>query len=250
MYITPTKPKLDPVTKIVHSLGKYNLLPQIQREVMIDDVISWIECTTEELENAYHNLVKTTSNKSNSELAASCQENKQAKQRVINSLARKLKIEKFKQATWGDEVKSYFISQKKKLDKVVYSEIIHQDEGVATEIYFRLLSKEQSFTELALEYLQSQEPQNYRPYEPIKVCSLDSQVGQLLFKHEPGTVLRPIQCGNVYRVIRLEKIILAVLDQAMHRKLLDELFQAWLDQGCSNQHYRQLMLRQISTWTS
>ncbi|MEL6442186.1 MAG: peptidylprolyl isomerase [Cyanobacteria bacterium J06621_8] len=254
MHSTKTKPqaepKIDPVAKIIHHLGKYNLLSQIQQEVMIDDAISSIRCTAEELKTAYQEIFKTTENDQESKLATLCQQSEQAKQQVYASIIRKLKIEKFKQATWGAEISSYFISQKKKLDKVVYSEIVHPDEGVATEIYFRLLGKEQSFSELALEYLQNNKPQSYQPYEPIKLCTLDSQIGQLLIKHEPGHVLRPIHCGKSYRVLRFEKIIPAVLDHALHCQLLDELFQAWLDQGCNKPNYRQLLVHQLSSWTT
>lgn len=249
MISTQVKPQVDPVAKIIFSLGKYNLLPQLQREIMIDDAISPIKCTSDEIETAYQKIIKTTQSSNDQGLAASCQQSDQAKQQVIVSITRKLKIEKFKQQTWGSEIPSYFISQKKRLDKVIYSEIVHQDEGVATEIYFRLLGKEQSFTELAFEYLQSQEPNVYRVYDPIRVCPLDSKMAQILKKHQPGEVLRPIHCRNAYRVMRLEQIMPAVLNESMHCQLLDELFEAWLAKGCNEQHYRKLMLSQLSSWT-
>lgn len=249
MPSTQVRPQVDSVTKIVSKLGKYNLLPQLQREVIIDDAISSIKCTSDEVETAYQKLIKTTNNNTESDLAASCQQSDRAKKQVIDAIIRKLKIEKFKQKTWGQEISSYFISQKKRLDKVVYSEIVHPDEGVATEIYFRLLANEQSFIELAFEYLQSEDPDSYQVYDPIRVCPLNSQMAQMLIKHQPGTVLRPIHCRNVYHVMRLEKIIPAVLNKSMHCQLLDELFEAWLERGCNESHYRKLMLRQLTSWT-
>ena len=247
MVSTQVKPKVDPVAKIIVNLGKYNLLPQLQREVIIDNAISSIKCTSEEIEAAYNQIIKTS--KDTQGISASCQQSQKAKQQVIATVTRQLKIEKFKQATWGSEVPSYFISQKKKLDKVIYSEIVHKDEGVATEIYFRLLAREQSFTELGFEYLQSQDTNVYRVYDPIRSCPLDSKMAQILIKYQPGEVLRPIHCRDAYRVMRLEQILPAVLDESMHKQLLDELFEAWLAQGCNDSRYRKMMLQKLSSWT-
>lgn len=250
MYSTQLKPKADPVTKIISNLGKYNLLPQLQREVIIDDAVSSIECTADEIETAYQKIINSSQKNSGQEISTSCKQSAAAKKQVCESIARKLKIAKFKQATWGKEVPAYFISQKKKLDRVVYSEIVHPDQGVATEIYFRLLAKEQSFTELAFEYLHRQNPDLHQVYNQIQMCPLNSPMGQTLIKYQPGDVLRPISCRNLYRVLRYEKILPAVLDESMHCQLLDELFETWIDQGCNDKHYRKMMLQQLSSWTA
>ena len=50
--------------------------------------------------------------------------------------------------------------------------------------------------------------------------------------------------------MRFEKIIPAVLDEEMRCRLLDELFENWLQERCNNQHYRKLMLQQLSSWVA
>ena len=246
--IQPTKTKTEPITKIISSLGRYNLLPQLQREIMIDDAISSVKCTPQELETAYQEIMKTTQISSNQELTNSCQQNGIAKEQVIASINRKLKIDKFKEVTWGEEVSPYFISHKKKLDKIVYSKIAHKDEAVATEIFFRIMEKEKSFAQLALEYPQTPEANLNRIYDPIQVCSMDSKIAPLLLKIQPGEVLPPINCNNLFVVMRFEKIIPAVLDEGMRCRLLNELFENWLQERCNNEHYRKLMLQQLSSW--
>ncbi|MEL6581862.1 MAG: hypothetical protein AAFQ14_19115, partial [Cyanobacteria bacterium J06621_12] len=245
--IQQTKAKAEPVTRIISSLGKYNLLPQLQREVMIDNAISSVKCTPEEVEAAYQQIMETKQVKGDKAFLTNCQQNEAAKKQVCESITRKLKIAKFKQATWGEEVASYFISRKQNLDQIVYSEIVLEDEGLATEIYFRLFGKEQGFSELAFEY---QKPDINRIYDPIKKCPLDSRMGQLLIKHQPGELLRPIDCNNAYRIIRFEQILPAILNEFMHHRLLDELFEAWLNKGCNDKRYRKLMLRELNSWTA
>lgn len=246
--IQQTKTKLEPVTRIISTLGQYNLLPQLQREVMIDDAISSIILTPQELEKAYQDIVETMENAcEQKQLPKDFQQNHNARQKIHESITRKLKIEKFKKATWGEEISSYFISHKKKLDKIVYSKIAHKDEAVATEIFFRIMEKEKSFAQLALEYPQDLEANVNRIYDPIKVCSLDSQIAQLLLKRQPGEVLPPINCNDVYVVMRFEQIMPAVLDEAMRCRLLDELFETWINERCNNEHYRKLMLQKLSS---
>ncbi len=245
-----TKTKTEPITKIISTLGRYNLLPQLQREIMIDDAISSIECTPQELETAYQKIIETKQISDDQGLPTAFQHSDIAKKQIIGSIRRKLKIDKFKQATWGEEVSSYFISRKKKLDKIVYSKIAHEDEAVATEIFFRILEKEKSFAQLALEYPQGPEADVNRIYDPIKVCSLDSHLAKLLLKRQPGEVLPPINCNNVFVVMRFEKIIPAVLDEAMRCRLIDELFEAWLNERCNNEHYRKMMLHRLNSWTA
>lgn len=244
--IQQTKTKIEPITKIISTLGQYNLLPQLQREIMIDDAISSITLTPQELEKAYQDIVETMeSTCEEKQLPKDFQQSQNARQKILESITRKLKIEKFKEATWGEEVSSYFISRKKKLDKIVYSKIVHEDEAVATEIFFRIMEKEKSFAQLALEYPQDPEANVNRIYDPIKVCCLDSQIAQLLLKRQPGEVLPPINCSGVYMVMRFERIIPAVLDQDMRCRLLDELFETWINERCNNEHYRKLMLQKL-----
>ncbi len=248
--IQQAKTKTEPITKIISSLGQYNLLPQIQREIMIDDAISSIDYTVQELEAAYQEIVEAMEANNVQALSTSSSQNYDSRKKIHESITRKLKIEKFKQVTWGEEVSSYFVSRKKNLDKIVYSKIILEDEAVATEIFFRIKEKEKSFAQLALEYPQTPEADVNRIYDPIKVCSTDSKIAQLLLKIQPGEVLPPINCNNLFVVMRFEKIIPAVLDEEMRYRLLDELFENWLQERCNNQHYRKLMLQQLSSWVA
>ena len=248
--IQQTKTRIEPVTKIIASLGRYNLLSQLQREVMIDDAISSIEYTPQDLETAYQQIMKTTQTSGDQELYNGCQQSYDAQKQIHASITRQLKIKKFKEVTWGQDISSYFVRRKKKLDKIVYSKIAHEDADVATEIFFRIREKEKSFAQLALEYPQDPEVHVNRIYDPIKVCSTDSKIAQLLLKIQPGEVLPPINCSDMFVVMRFEKIIPAVLDEGMRCRLLDELFENWLNERCNSEHYRKMMLHELNSWVA
>jgi len=218
--IQQTKTRIEPVTKIIASLGRYNLLSQLQREVMIDDAISSIEYTPQDLETAYQQIMKTTQTSGDQELYNGCQQSYDAQKQIHASI------------------------------KIVYSKIAHEDADVATEIFFRIREKEKSFAQLALEYPQDPEVHVNRIYDPIKVCSTDSKIAQLLLKIQPGEVLPPINCSDMFVVMRFEKIIPAVLDEGMRCRLLDELFENWLNERCNSEHYRKMMLHELNSWVA
>lgn len=235
----------DPVTKIVSTLSEYNLLPQLQREVIIDDAISSIECTEEEIEAAYQQMTEAVRGNNGQKLYDYFQQPGTNKKQTLEFVARKLKIDKFKQANWSAEVSSYFISRKKSLDKIAYSRIVHQDRGVATEIYFRLIEQEQTFTELARQYSQAQEANVYGIHNLVKVCTLDSELAPFLVNKKVGDILPPIDCHNVFLVLRIEQIIPAALDDQMHRQLLDELFEKWLKKQAGDRRSQKLILEKL-----
>ena len=236
-----------PVKEIISMLGQYNLLSQLQREIIIDEAISSIECTLQEQESAYQKLMElnqVTNQNCSSDAPA------QAQKQLLEALTRKLKIEKFKRATWEKELPGYFIGRKSKLDKVVYSKIINQDRGIAQEIYFRLVEEEESFAELARQYSQEPRANVNAIVGPIKICSLNPQLAQLLLNSKPGQISPPICCHNAFMIVRLEQIISAVLDESMRCQLYHELFESWLAQQCSKMHYQNLMWQKLSSLTA
>lgn len=238
----------QPIQGLIATLGQYNLLPQLQREIILETAINSVECTFEEIETAYQQMMEAVKDQKEQKRYACLQGNNLTRKEVLNLVQRKLKIDKFKQINWSDSVPAYFIKRKKQLDKLVYSRIAHADQGVATEIYFRLVEREQSFTELAREYSQAEEAQVHEIYNPVKVCTLDSPLAPYFTNKKPGDVLLPVNCHNVYLVMRLEQIIPAVLDAAMHQQLLDELFEQWLEAQSNQPQYRQLMLQKLTAW--
>lgn len=81
-----------------------------------------------------------------------------------------MRIEKFKQATWGSKLESYFYERKQQLDQVVYSLIRTHDAAAAQELYFRLLENEQPFAEIAVLYSQGSEARTGGLIDPLSSC--------------------------------------------------------------------------------
>jgi parvulin-like peptidyl-prolyl isomerase len=146
------------------------------------------------------------------------------------ALLRQFKLEKFKQAKWGNQSESYFLQRKTRLDRVIYSLLRVKEPALAQELYFRLDGGENTFNELATQYSQGPEANTGGLIGPADIGSCHPQIGQLLRVSQPGQLWSPCRVEEWWVVVRHEKFLPAQMDDAMQRRMVDELFGAWLQE--------------------
>ena len=215
-------------TELVALLSQYQLLPKLQQESLIDDAIVPFICTPEEQEQCCQEFYTRHQLVSETDRQNWLQQQGITATQAIHLATRPLRIEKFKQATWGHTLESYFLKRKAQLDQVIYSLIRVQDAAAAQEIYFRLKADEQSFAELAQQYSQGVEARTGGLLGPVLLSHCHPKLAQLLSASKPGQLLPPIRIENVWVIVQPEKFLPAQLDAAMRQRLLDELFENWL----------------------
>jgi parvulin-like peptidyl-prolyl isomerase len=216
--------------KIIPLLADYQMLPQLLREVIVDQVIASFTCTPEEKASACQQFYEKHQLTSEPERQAWLEEAGKTPEQLEALATRGQRIEKFKRATWGRRLESHFLSRKGKLDKVIYSLIRTKDMGLANELYFRIQEGEQSFSELAREYSQGSEAQTGGLMGPVELGKTDSILARGLNVSQPGQLWPPTRLGKWLVIVRLEKLIPARLDEGMRQRLLNELFEAWLQE--------------------
>ncbi|MBN3943439.1 peptidylprolyl isomerase [Nostoc sp. NMS9] len=225
-------------SELISLLASYQMLPQLQRELIIDEAIEQnsrsakvvIECTPEEVAQAKQQFYTEKQFKNEEDIQAWMAHQGLTPDQLEVITTRKLKIEKFKQATWGNKLESYFFQSKAKLDKVIYSLLRTQDVGIAQELYFRIQAKENSFADLAREYSLGPEAQTGGLVGPIELNALHPIMVQMLSSSQPGQILPPTRIAEWFVILRLEKFIPAQLDEFMKMRLLNELFENWLQE--------------------
>lgn len=217
--------------QIIPLLSTYQMLPQLLRESIIDRAIAPIRCTPEEIASAYQQFKEQNQLTSETErqawLERYCMNQEDLEESLI---VRMLKIDKFKQATWGDKLESHFLKRKGQLDRAIYSLIRMKDKDIAGELYFRLQEREQSFAELAYEYSQGPEAQTGGITGPVELGTLHPNLAKLLSISQLGQLWPPMPIGEWLVIVRLEKLIPAQLNELMRQRLLRELFEAWLQE--------------------
>ena len=220
---------------IVNLLAGYQMLPQLAREILIDQAIKEIQCTEEEGKLARQRFYQQQQILSEEHLEAWRSQHYMSVEQLEQRIVRDLKIEKFKQDTWGNKVESYFLQRKGQLDRVVYSLIRTQDAGIAQELYFRIHEGENTFAELAKEYSQGSEAQTGGLVGPVELNIPHPAIAQMLKGAKSGELLPPKRIENWIVIIRLEKFISAELDQVMTHRLIDEMFRNWLQEKMQQQ---------------
>lgn len=210
-------------------LAQYRMLPQLAREVIIEHAIANIECTNEEEKIARQRFYQQFQITTEAQIKLWLKHHGMTPDQLDRLVLREIKLEKYKQETWGERVESQFLQSKRQLDRVVYSLIRSKDAGVAQELYFRIQEGETSFTDLARKYSEGTEAETGGLIGPVELNVPHPKIAQMLSATRPGQLIPPTRVGDWWIVLRLEKYLSAQLDDQMRQRILNELFQAWLN---------------------
>ncbi|MGP1375217.1 MAG: peptidylprolyl isomerase, partial [Almyronema sp.] len=214
--------------ELVPLLARYQLLPNLVREVVIDQAIEAIELSEDEMAIAQQQFCERQQITTDEELQMWLQQRSLTNQQLDATLRREQKLSKFKAETWSSQIDSHFLQRKTQLDRVLYALIRTEDAGLAQELYFRIRDDNEPFSELALKYSQGQEAQTGGLVGPVELSVPHPALGKMLSISQPGQLWPPTKIGEWFVVVRLEKFLPAQLDEAMRQRLLNELFSAWL----------------------
>ncbi|WP_193199000.1 glycosyltransferase [Nostoc sp. MG11] len=232
--------------EIIPLLSRYQLLPKLQQELLIDQAMSTtgfayapFNCTPEEQAKCCQDFCAKHQLMSEAERLSWLEQQGMTETQFLDLATRNLRIEKFKQATWGSQLESYFYQRKKQLDRVVYSLIRTHDAAAAQELYFRLLENEQPFADLAVQYSQGSEAQVGGLIGPVAMSTPHPKLARILAVNQPGQLSPPTRVGDWWVIVRPEKYIPAQLDEPMQQKLLNELFSSWLKEQLQQQNSQQ-----------
>ena len=213
---------------IIPRLARYQMLPQLIRESIIDEAIANVKCTPEEITVALRVFEQQNQLKTEAQRQIWAANQGMSQEDFQEIATRRLKIEKFKIERWGNGIKCYFLKRKVQLDKVSFSVIRISDKDLAQEIYFRVQDNEQSFAELAQQYSEGTEATGGGMVAPIELGSLPPMVAQVLQNRQPGELLPPINVNGAIAIIQINSVVLATLDPMTYQRLINEQFQAWL----------------------
>ena len=216
--------------QVLPLLARYQMLPQLAREIIIDQAIASVECSSEEKEKALTQFFEQNQLATVEQVEAWLKQRDMSKSQLEYQAVRNFKIEKFKEENWGNKVESYFLQQKENLDRVVYSLLRTTDAGVVRELYFRIQDEGESFAELARQYSQGSENQTGGLIGPVPLSAQPEKVIKMLKASQPGQLCSPTQIKEWHVIIRLEKLLPAQLDAQMRQRLLNDLFGGWLEQ--------------------
>ena len=209
-------------------ISKYRLVPQLAKEMLIEAAIEDYEITETEHLEARQRFCQHQQLSNDKDLDLWLQQQQLGRDDLQDLIDRELQLRKFKTDKWETQVESYFCQRKSQIDRVVFSMIRVKEIDVAEEIYFRLVSEEATFVELAPLYSEGIEAKTKGISGPVELGKLDPILANALITLQPLEVLPPLQIGEWWVVLQLETIIPAQLDEEMRQYLTEELFNQWI----------------------
>jgi parvulin-like peptidyl-prolyl isomerase len=214
--------------ELIGLLQKHWMLPQLQRELILDAELDTVVCSQEETFSAYKAFYQKYQINSDADRAEWLAKNKCTLEQFEHSVLKTIKLDRFKQSRFGSKVDSYFLQRKAQLDRVVYSLLRVKDPHLAQELFFRIQDKEATFPELAKQYSGGQEAENGGMVGPHELSVPHPALAQKLSALKPGQLAPPLSVVDWFVIVRLEKYLPAQLDKSMRARLIDEMYEQWI----------------------
>ncbi|MEO0835592.1 MAG: peptidylprolyl isomerase [Cyanobacteria bacterium J06642_3] len=216
---------------LVPLLTQYQILPKLAQEILTDKAIADIKCSDEENASIFDQFCQQNQLTSEEQVQDWLSKQGMSREQLQSLITKKLRIDKYKQEKWSDQVDAHFIKRKSQLDRVVYSLIRVEKPEVAQELYFRIKDDENTFSALAMEYSQGTEAQTGGLIGPVEINAPHPKIAQILATCQPGQLVPPTRVGEWIVIVRLENYLSAKLDAPMRQRMLDELFSRWLQEA-------------------
>jgi parvulin-like peptidyl-prolyl isomerase len=215
--------------ELIERIVNYGMIPQLVKEIIIDQITADIEITEEESKLSLQQALQQLGIDKNEKLEEWLKYHFMSIRQLELRAERAVKLIKFKQDKWESKVNSTFLERKHNLECVVYSLIRTKDFCTAQELYFRIKEGEQTFDVLAREYSMGPEAQTGGLIGPVELGSIDPSLGKILRSMDANQLNIPTIIGDWIVILRLEKFIPVKLDPIMKQRLIDENFNKWLE---------------------
>ncbi|NDG73800.1 MAG: peptidylprolyl isomerase [Synechococcaceae bacterium WB8_1B_136] len=159
-----------------------------------------------------------------------------------------LRIHRHCERLYRPKAEARFLERKHQLDRVVYSLLRLEDEGLARELYLQLQEGEANFADLAANYAEGPERATRGIVGPVPLTQAHPQLVERLRTAPAGVVQEPFQIERWWLVFRLESLTPASFDEPMALQMSQELFEQWLEQAVEArlQQLRPLLLSPVS----
>jgi parvulin-like peptidyl-prolyl isomerase len=213
---------------LTNLLGRYRLMPQLYREMVIDEAIAAIECPANDIPAAQSAFYTAQGITTEIQRQTWLKQQHLSPEHAAWLALRHWRIEQFKQVTWGHQVASHFMADKSQLDQVVYSVLRLDRFDMAQELFFRLKAQEQDFAAAVRQYSQGPEAAVGGLIGPIPLSQPHPLIASKLQTATIGQVIAPFQLDKWVILLRLEQLIPATFDAAARQTMLDGLYETWL----------------------
>ena len=136
-----------------------------------------------------------------------------------------LRLQKALEDRYGERVEAHFLERREDLEQVVFRLMRLPQQGLAEELYLRLVDDDASFGDLASRYSVGDESFTRGIVGPIDIAQLHPTLRGVMRSLAVGQLHPPFLLEQSILLVRLEHRRAATLHEAMRHRLLEELLQ-------------------------
>jgi parvulin-like peptidyl-prolyl isomerase len=140
-----------------------------------------------------------------------------------------IRLQKWVEDEFVDRLEPYFLERRADLEQVVYGMIRLRNQGIAEELYLRLIDDNADFGTLAREYSAGEERFTKGLVGPMLISQPHATIRKVLESLTVGEIHPPFQVDQWILLIQSEHRQPASLSDATRGQLLNELFNRELD---------------------
>ncbi len=224
--------------ELLEVLERLQVLQRLTRELLVERLLAGVTFTAAEQPALIEQLWKGVSLPAPAQLDGEGRWLEGVPENLHQPLRQRLeqlRLQKLLEQRHGHQVEPYFLERRAELEQVVYGVIRLDSQGVAEELYLRLLDGEDNFGDLAEAFSQGEERYTRGLVGPMPITQPHATIRQALSRLKVKELHAPLRLDRWTLLLRLEHRLPARLDEPTRLKLLQELFDRDLDREVGEQ---------------
>ena len=226
--LPPGQPRLS-LEKLQHLLESQGLNLALAQAMVLDEAEQAVALSHERVSELRQQQAQRWRDEHEGQDPANAREQEELEQRQ-RFLLRQARLNRFRELCFADEVELRYLERKAELDRVVYSLLQVQEQGLAEELYQQIREGEAEFADLAPGHSLGREAQSRGQIGPEPLGDQHPELASRLRSGRTGQLWPPFEVEGIWVVLRLETASLSALDDPLRQRLLQELMEAWMEE--------------------
>jgi PPIC-type PPIASE domain len=136
---------------------------------------------------------------------------------------------KLKEIVLVDQVEKYFYQHQLEFDRVALSEVILENKELAMELYYAVREGEMKFQDIACQYIKDVDLRRKGGYLGERQRKdLSPEMFSVFSVVNPPQIIKPIASAQGFRLLWVEEIIKAELDEKIYGEIKNQLFMEYI----------------------
>lgn len=209
-------------------LESFDLLSPLLRKMIAEAVLSQVEVSDEELDQARLELLEQGGYERLDQWSQLLEDIERPNEVVLHRMTDGIRRKTLLEDQFAAKAEARFLDRKHELDQVVYSLLRLENSFLARELYLQIESGESNFADLAKRYAEGPERNTNGIVGPVSLTQAHPDLVEKLRVSQPGVLLEPFRISDWWLVVRLERYSPATFTDEISNQMCLEMFDAWV----------------------